>query len=635
METFKHLVNDVNNAVNARFNNVPRLCSNPGDALRSTRIIEKWYDTAEMGSDDLRKAALEKFRAHLRKESPTADTLSRIASSYCTNKGSERQRELGRVLLKTRSILRAWLADYKPLLSADRRYVGPRMNAAYLGHLTELDKLVEAERWPCQPSAAPLLRKIAIRNPVMRRRCKQRGLELVRQLQNRMFINDVPTLLFRQYTGDDLFRIGFEALTKRHDPSERDTITTVPKNNKTDRVIAMCTIGDQVAESAVAFGVEECLEKAGCFLRDSKGFDGQYWHGRHIVDKRNATIDFSAASDSNYWEVCKFLLSGSSLLNDLEKVRVRSVVIEDDIVPVPMLATMGRRICFVTMTMILAALCCAVTGRLRIDRKDPLSPQVYGDDVIIQNIHAPLFIEASGLVGYRVNVSKTFVNSPFRESCGEFYHDDFGYLTSFDFKPAEDIETAIALTNKALINFMESNDDCAKAFWYDLWQACFKVLEEFKGPLPIRWGEELGSWCFDPDYSEAKGSNKQTEWLADCLQATKLTVITSVTQEPDSFEFSFGKLMYARFIAYRDGVLPCGMTSTSYSLQRIVVDCNGLRYGTLASLRAQRAEHIRLEKRYTLVRYSRALGADPHTANYLANFGSSELWHVRNFVLSS
>ena len=179
METYKYLIDNVNNTINAHYINVPIDCSNPGDALRRERFTSKWYDVNDKGID-LRGVALNGFRQHLKSAVPTETELNAFAACYVRSIGTADQQRIGRTLLRACSLLRIWLADYKPLLICDRQYVGPRMNAAYAGHLSELDKLITAERWPCQPSALPLLRKVAIRHPILRRRCKDRGRVLSR-----------------------------------------------------------------------------------------------------------------------------------------------------------------------------------------------------------------------------------------------------------------------------------------------------------------------------------------------------------------------------------------------------------------------------------------------------------------------
>lgn len=158
-----------------------------------------------------------------------------------------------------------------------------------------------------------------------------------------------------------------------------------------------------------------------------------------IKNSRYSTIDFSNASDSVTIAAVVSLFP-RHVSNLLIKLRSHYVSIHDELYSPKKLSSMGNGFTFEVMTSLLFAIGRSFTHDCR----------VYGDDVIISNRHAQHFVECCDVIGYRVNATKTFISSSFRESCGAYYHDDHGYLTSFDFKPSNEptIVQAIIWCNK-------------------------------------------------------------------------------------------------------------------------------------------------------------------------------------------
>jgi hypothetical protein len=78
-----------------------------------------------------------------------------------------------------------------------------------------------------------------------------------------------------------------------------------------------------------------------------------------------------------------------------------------------MLCSMGNGFCFPVQTIMFAALChacgCGVAG---------VDFMVYGDDIIVRSGYAAKVLELLKHFGFKTNVDKTFLEGPFRESCG-------------------------------------------------------------------------------------------------------------------------------------------------------------------------------------------------------------------------
>lgn len=144
-----------------------------------------------------------------------------------------------------------------------------------------------------------------------------------------------------------------------------------------------------------------------------------------------ATIDLSNASDCVTHTLVKSIFGHLPLYRYLYGTRSDCVKSEYGNLEPRFFAGMGSAICFILESIVFSMIAeCAfrsVTHRTSRGRRDGLS--VYGDDII-----APLEVAVQTMdhlvrLGFEVNVDKTFVSGPYRESCGVEYVDDCEVLT--------------------------------------------------------------------------------------------------------------------------------------------------------------------------------------------------------------
>lgn len=128
-----------------------------------------------------------------------------------------------------------------------------------------------------------------------------------------------------------------------------------------------------------------------------------------------ATVDLSNASDTVARRVVQILLTREwfDLLNSL---RVPNTLVElgkgtGYTLFLEKFSGMGNGYTFELETIIFLAICRAVCGR------GP-NVSVYGDDIIVPAEHARSVLIALKFFGFSPNTEKTFVEGPFRESCG-------------------------------------------------------------------------------------------------------------------------------------------------------------------------------------------------------------------------
>jgi len=134
-----------------------------------------------------------------------------------------------------------------------------------------------------------------------------------------------------------------------------------------------------------------------------------------------ATIDLSSASDSISLRMLKWALP-TDFMRHLEKLRCPKVALPDGrVIDLQMVSTMGNGYTFPLQTILFS---CVVVTSMRF-RGIPLDKSssaslwgVYGDDIICPREVIRDVLELLGLLGFVVNDDKSFVEGPFRESCG-------------------------------------------------------------------------------------------------------------------------------------------------------------------------------------------------------------------------
>lgn len=252
--------------------------------------------------------------------------------------------------------------------------------------------------------------------------------------------------------------------------------STVDKDNEKRRFINVEPTFPLLLQRSVAKSFLKCLEKQGNKIGDN-GFvregDGQRRHRHLISDPDFATIDFSNASDSILYVLAEFLFP-RHWFKWLSRFRSYTVDIPGKGPYVPYkLSSMGNGFTFEVLSLVLLAIGRAI---------DPKC-STYGDDVVISNAHANLFIKCCESVGFQPNMKKTFVYSPFRESCGAFFHDNIGYITSYDFHFVESYADLIVTCNKAL-EIANMGYDCSSDFSTLYEKLLVHVPASLKGPIP-------------------------------------------------------------------------------------------------------------------------------------------------------
>lgn len=195
-----------------------------------------------------------------------------------------------------------------------------------------------------------------------------------------------------------------------------NTVTTVPKNAKTNRVIAIEPGLNLWFQLAIGEMVSKRLRRVGIDLTTQE-FNQ---NGAYVASKNGdvATVDFSSASDSISIAVVEDLLPKRwfTLMNSCRSQ------FRGDLSPETKwnkFSSMGNGFNFPLQSLIFYACAWACLRELNISGEI----LVFGDDVLLPSAAYHLFSSFTAFMGFSVNLDKSYHQGYFRESCGSHYYD--------------------------------------------------------------------------------------------------------------------------------------------------------------------------------------------------------------------
>ena len=216
---------------------------------------------------------------------------------------------------------------------------------------------------------------------------------------------------------------------------------TVPKNADIDRVAAKEPDFNVFIQKALGNQIRYFLKRMGIDLNDQSR-NGELAR-RGSVDGSLATLDLSSASDSVTVELVRQLLPPDWFYY-LDAARSHVVDVDGVIHTLSMFSSMGNGFTFELESLIFYALARSVTYLTGIGG----SISVYGDDIIVPTQAAPYLQHLLRCVGFLVNADKSFVDGPFRESCGSYWHAGVNVKPFFLKGPIATVTDLIKLLNQ-------------------------------------------------------------------------------------------------------------------------------------------------------------------------------------------
>lgn len=282
-------------------------------------------------------------------------------------------------------------------------------------------------------------------------------------------------------------------------------ITNVPKNAKTDRVIAIepglnvffqLGLGKMISRRLLrSEGIDLSTQDRNGLLAFYGSMTGQL-----------ATVDFSSASDLISRETMRCLLP-ARWFSVMECCRSPSHRRDDKRwYRTEKFSSMGNGFTFPLQSLVFAAAAISVCEYLGIGSE---YVGVFGDDVVVPSDAYNLFLEFCNFLGFAVNLSKSYSTGYFRESCGTHY------LKGLDVKP---IFLKKALSNvQSLFRFANSVRRLAHMWGFGLvcdvrFRSCWALIRSWV-PKEIRYTipEGYGDGGLVSNFDEAIPSVRRAE----------------------------------------------------------------------------------------------------------------------------
>lgn len=200
----------------------------------------------------------------------------------------------------------------------------------------------------------------------------------------------------------------------------------VPKNDDISRSICVEPSLNMFYQLGLGAILTSRLEEVFGISLDFQQFKNRELARRGSLDGSFDTIDLSSASDSISLKMLKWLLP-PDFFRWLVALRSPSSKLPDGTLQeLHMVSTMGNGYTFPLQTIIFS---CVVMSAFRLRGLAPSYPfgvsegnfGVNGDDIVVPREITSLVLRLLHLLGFTINNDKTFVEGPFRESCGGDY----------------------------------------------------------------------------------------------------------------------------------------------------------------------------------------------------------------------
>ena len=302
---------------------------------------------------------------------------------------------------------------------------------------------------------------------------------------------------------------------------EYEEIFFVDKNWKTKRLICLQnTINMSLQKSCADYMKRSLLMKQGVELNTTPDLHSEIIKHGKFRGFKISTIDLKAASDRISKELVRLLLPVDwyILLKDVTHRKwsfgPNETVLSQLLPEVPeRFSAMGNGFTFELETLIFRSICHAVLDSHGI-KGQPYS--VFGDDIIFPTKYAEELVDVLSFFGFETNNEKTFIDSPFLESCGcdVFYHIDSRAIYYKDFDKG--IRGYYALLN-SLRRTSESIPWKAGRI-YGLWSEIIRKLRKISPYLLCAGPRSLGDatiWCSTRDARKFQFGS--TPYTKDCI----------------------------------------------------------------------------------------------------------------------
>lgn len=264
---------------------------------------------------------------------------------------------------------------------------------------------------------------------------------------------------------------------------DSNRITTVPKNFKSDRPIAIEPLWNLWFQKGIGSLIRRRLKRVGIDLNTQENNRRLAVEGSKFGNL--ATIDLSSASDTvSYWLVERLL--PPEWLEALEQCRSRYGVLNErdgDKILYRKFSSMGNGYTFELESLIFWGIVSATVDAVAdLHGAEDRRVLVYGDDIICPSYAYDHVTQALRLFGFIPNELKSFGRGPFRESCGMHAFEGHDVTPFYIRRPIRSLNDVFLLYNN-LTRWSTRRYNGARD------SSIRPVLEYIRAKVPAEWRE--------------------------------------------------------------------------------------------------------------------------------------------------
>lgn len=289
-------------------------------------------------------------------------------------------------------------------------------------------------------------------------------------------------------------------------PSDREppsSLRCVPKSFKGPRLIAAEPTAHQWIQQSIWRWLRDRVHRG--ILRNTIRFDSQERSRERALNASlsgdHCTIDLSSASDRLSCRLVEYIFQGSEILDGLHACRTRLLRqdISDDypsVIALRKFSTQGSALTFPIQSIVFSILTVFALrmheGKQGIDGlEDDLSRiTVFGDDIIAPNSAYPTIKLILHECGLKVNDTKSYCGSFFRESCG------MDAFKGYDVTPATFLQSYDGSAELTASTIETSNNLFKKGFWNASSIVLGQIPQNIISNIPVDDGKLSGLGLF-------------------------------------------------------------------------------------------------------------------------------------------
>ncbi|DAD52276.1 TPA_asm: RNA-directed RNA polymerase [ssRNA phage SRR6960799_29] len=331
-----------------------------------------------------------------------------------------------------------------------------------------------------------------------------------------------------------------------------DTILEIARGNdvgfvlktfSTHRAISSEPQGNVYVQLGIGSIFRDALKAAGCDLNDQSRNQSLAYAGSIEEDDshRPSTVDVEMASDCECIELVRELFE-PKWFELMDAVRSHDGRFKGEWFKWEKFSSMGNGFTFELESMIFYALaqaCCDLSGETDWF-SDTFGPRykygqlsVYGDDIIVPRGCVEHLIQVLRFCGFRTNIDKTFIDGPFRESCGSDWFNGTPVRAAYykgDLSRIKDIVK--------LLNVVKYNSELLKSVGCEALDRTYEYLRTLLSVIAptvsahLRNTQKTLSWAYIWCEPDEVHQSKLVSWDTD-MQSWLMPEIRSKLEEWD------------------------------------------------------------------------------------------------------